>query len=166
MPTDERKRWFSGPVQPAGLLVSAWFLFKLLALLHLSVLGKVAEGQTARLLPGDTQEPGEIVPYAYQTDVYREFPLTGTRRGIDYGGHRLSVVYSRFFNSYHTTSLSDLKSPAGLWREEAYVIHLTLYLVGILAGIGIYLLPKWLSKGGVGFSLMPGLTRDDPMNPR
>jgi hypothetical protein len=166
MASDERKRWYRSPAQPAGLLIAAWFLFRVLAWIHLSLFGIVTEGQTGLLPPGEFQEAGEKVPYFYQPEVHRDMPLQGWRHGIDYGGQRLTVVYSPILNSFHATTLKRLDSPMGLWRDETYVLVCLAYAAGIGFGFLVYILPKLLSKGGVGFNLMPGLERDDPMNPR
>ena len=86
MASEEHRGRFSSPVQPAGLLVSAWFLLRFLAWLHLALVGQLAEGRTARLLPGQFQEPDEEVPYAYQPAGREGMPLMGSRKGIEYGG--------------------------------------------------------------------------------
>jgi len=169
MPTDEQKERRPSPSQPVGLLVSAWFLFKLLAYLHLSLIGRVTEGQTGLLPPGEYQEAEDEVIYFYRGAMSEDggLPLNGRRRDIDYGGRKLTVVYSPILNSFHATSLrEDLERPLELWRESTYVVHIVLSLLGVGAGFLIYLLPRIWPKGGIRPSLMPGLTRDDPMNPR
>ena len=75
-------------------------------------------------------------------------------------------MYSPIRHSFHATSTRELDGARGLWRDGAYVVRLVLYLLGVLGGVVIYFLPKWLSKHGSGFSLLPGLARDDPLNPR
>ncbi len=164
MATSEPKRRFSSPVQPAGLLVSAWFLFRLVAWVHLSIIGTVTVGESARLMPGQMIEDEDKVPYFYQVRGEASPRFSGWRRGIEYGGQKLTVVYSPLLSTFHATALRDIKSPVGLWLEDTYVLRAAGYLLGILLGIGIYFLPGIFRKGGL--RLLPGLDRDDPMNCR
>jgi len=162
----ESKRRFSGPAQPAGLLVAAWFLFRFLAWLHLALFGTLTEGRTGILPPGMQVPFGEPVPYFYQGGVPRPQPFIGWREGIDYGGERLLVVYSPLVNSFHTTSLREIAGPAGLWRVDTYVLRLALYLIGVGFGMLIYFLPRLWAKKGFRPTFLAGLERDDPMNRR
>jgi hypothetical protein len=166
MAGEQRRRWFGSSVQPAGLLICAWFLFRLLAGLHLSLMGVVTTGQTGLLPPGQFQEEDEDVPYFYQTDPPREMPLTGWRRGIDYGGQKLTVVYSPLVSSYHVASVREFDKPTGLWREDTFLVRMFLYAVGVGFGLLVFALPRLLSRDGARFSLLPGLDRDDPLSGR
>jgi hypothetical protein len=169
MPSDEQRERFSSPAQPLGLVVAAWFLFKLLAYLHLSLIGRVTEGQTGLLPPGEFQEAEDEVIYFYRSAASEDggLPMNGWRRNIDYGGKKLTIVYSPIIHSFHATSLrEELEHPMELWRESTYVVRVVLSLLGVGAGFLIYLLPRIWPKGGIRPSLMPGLTREDPMNPR
>lgn len=162
----ESRRRFASPAQPAGLLVMAWFLFRFAAWLHLALFGTVTEGRTGVLPPGAQVPFGEAVPYFYQGSASRPDPFHGWREGVDYGGERLTVVYSPLANSFHATSLREMARPSGLWRVDTYVLRLVLYLFGAGFGFLIYLLPRLWQKDGFRPAFLAGLERDDPMGRR
>lgn len=160
----EPKRRFTSPVQPVGLMIVAWFAFRLLAWLYLATMGTVTTAETARLMPGEQVEGDDKVPYFYQVDGVASPRFSGWRRGIDYGGQKLTVVYCGWLPTFHATALRQIAKPSGLWLEDTYVLRAALYGLGVLVGIGLYSLPRFWAKGGL--RLMPGLDREDPMNPR
>jgi hypothetical protein len=138
--------------------IGAYFAAKLLILLHLSVMGRVAPGFSGRLNQGEVAEPGSPVIYFYQVD---ETSYHGWRRGIDYGAQELSVSYSPLLPRLHVTSTRPgLLSARVFWAEPDYWLRLLLALGGI--AVGWFVERAWRRferRGGV---FLAGLNRDEP----
>jgi hypothetical protein len=151
-----------GSAQPAGLLVLLYFTFKFLAVLHLGILGKPVEAQTGMLPPGDFQEAGEKVPYFYYVGD-AEMPYSGWRHDIDYGGQKMTAIYSPILSRYHLSLPDrDIKSCFALWSDFTYWLRLSLQALGIAFGVFIFFIPQIFAGKPLSASLLPGLERHDP----
>lgn len=141
------------------MAIAAWFAVKLLVVLHLGLIGRMATGFSGRLPPGATAAPGDPVLYVYHVNghVYH-----GWRRGIDYGGQELTVVHSPLLARLHVaTAQTGLESPRALWGNSDYWMRLGLALAGI--GLGCLVERLWARFERRGGAFLQGL---DPQRQR
>ena len=148
------KSWHKHPGRLVGVLIMAYFTLKLAVILHLGLIGRPTEGMTGRLQDREPV-PGESVIYFYQV---RGNNYHGWRRGLEYGGHRLSVVYSPFYPRLHVVvAQRGLSSPLALWTTADYWLRILLALFGFGLGWGIYLLWTRQQQGRLRFHFLHGL---------
>ena len=146
------------PESLPGLLVLLYFVVKLIAYAHLLFLGRITPGTSGRLDGERMPDPGGEVIYFYQVD---EVNHHGWRRGIQYGGQKISVVHSPIMPSFHVTSVKrELQSPFALCREIDFWLRLGLALLGVLLGGFMAAFPHmWRNRT---WRFLHGLTREDP----
>jgi hypothetical protein len=148
--------WHKHPGRLAGVLIMAYFVLKLAAVIHLGLIGRVTEGITGRL-EARNAEPGEPVVYFYRVG---ENSYHGWRRGLQYGGNRLSVVYSPLYAKIHVTATEPgLPSPRALWSRSDYWLRLLLAAGGLALGAVVYILWTRHQQGKFTITLLHGLTR-------
>ena len=148
------KTWHRHPGRLAGVLIMAYFALKFAAILHLSVIGRVTEGMTGRL-QDRAPAPGEPVIYFYRVG---QIGYHGWRRGLQYGGNRLSVVYSPLYPKLHVAVVEPgLASPSALWGQPDYWLRLLLALGGISLGWLVYLLWTRHQQGRLRVHFLHGL---------
>ncbi len=150
-------RWYRHPGRAAGFAVAALCAVYLAAVLHLALVGRVVPGESLRLGYGEAVEDGAPVPYTYTVNGST---YDGWRRGIGYGGERLSVVCSPILPSFHYTSVRPgLASARALWSEPDYWLRLVLALAGVALGLGMERAWYRFERGGGVF--LPGLHRGE-----
>ncbi len=149
---------FKRPECMPGLLIAAYFSLKLLAYVHLGLIGVTVPAMTGRLEDGSSPEPGGEVIYFYRVNGVT---YHGWRRGVEYGGQALSVVHSPIANSFHVSSLkAGLPSRFGLWLEVDFWLRLALAGGGLALGLLVIGFPAMWRKRNWRF--LHGLDRDGP----
>lgn len=153
---NESRPWYKHPGRLAGVAVAGYFGLRLMVLLHLGLAGRVVPGFSGRLGAGEAVEPGGPVVYFYQVAQGNHH---GWRRGIDYGGQELSVVYSPLLAALHVASTRPgLASARALWGDPDYWLRLMLALGGV--GLGWAIERLWARFERRGGAFLAGLNRD------
>lgn len=145
--------WYKRPGQLLGVAVVLAFGLKLIGIVHLGVIGTVVQGESGRLTSDRNPDRSGEVMYFYRVE---EKTYSGWRRGIDYGGQRLAVVYSPVIPGLHATSTNtDIQTAAEFWLEPDFWLRIALMLLGIAVGFLIIYACRQFRTGT--WRLMPEL---------
>ena len=127
-----RKSEFWSTWRIIGAVVLLFFGGKLLLCLHLSLIGRAVPGYTGTLKSEIVPDASEPVLYVYFVEGEdalhrRSDPWRGWRRGLQWGGQEVSIIYSPILPRVHVLSTTrGLSQPGALWREADYLLRLGL----------------------------------------
>jgi len=152
------KAWYSSTWRVLGAAVLLFFGLKLLLCLHLGLIGRAVSGHTGTPKGDVIPDASEPVLYVYFPEGastvpgHQQVPPHGWRRGLQWGGQEVTVVYSPFISKIHVVSTTPgILRATALWGEIDYLLRVALLLCGTVVGLGMVLFgdrfPTSLPKG-------------------